>query len=161
MNDEGVVRSFCRRRHDLEVPIVRHRRDRGVLADGEVLGVTPEAGVVVAEDPVTGGEAVDVPAHRLDDPRELVAEDGALRLRQAGEATDEPRVGGSEAAVRPVDGGGVDPHEQLARPWCRPGDVHHVHDPWGAVPGRDRRLHRRPEDTGPPSPVPAHDENPR
>ena len=76
------MRSLRRRRHDLEVPTVRHRRDRGVLADGEVLGVTPEAGVVVAEDPVTDGEAADVLAHRLDDPGELVAEDGALRLLQ-------------------------------------------------------------------------------
>ena len=60
----------------------------------------------------------------------------------AGEATDEPRVSGSEAAVGPVDGGGVDPHEQFVRLRCGPGDVHNVHDLWGAVAGRDRRLHR-------------------
>lgn len=58
-----------------------HRGHVRAEALGEVLGVSAEAGVVIAEDLTTDGEASDVGAHRLDDSGELVAEDRALGFR--------------------------------------------------------------------------------
>jgi hypothetical protein len=84
-----------------------------------------------------------VEADHRRDAGELVAENAAFRLRQAGEATDEPGASGSETAVGPVDRGDVDPHEQSVDLRYRPGDIHDVHDLWEAVTDRDRCLHRR------------------
>jgi hypothetical protein len=109
----------------------------------QVLGVRPEAGAVIAEDPVPDGEAADPLAHRRDHPGELVTEHAAPGPPDRGEATDEPRVSSAKSAVGPVHGAGVDPHQQFADRRHGPRDIHHLHDLCRAVPDRDRSLHRR------------------
>jgi hypothetical protein len=52
-------------------------------------------------------------------------------------------MSGSETTVRPVDGRGLDPHQQLVGLRSRFGDLRSLHDLWRAVPSRNRRLHRR------------------
>ena len=66
------------------------------------------------EHAVAGLERGHARAERLDDAGELAAEDRHLRLRQAGEEPDDPRMGGAEATVGAVHGRRVDPDEHLA-----------------------------------------------
>ncbi len=66
-----------------------------------------------AEDVVTDRELRDCRTDGFDFPRHLVAENPVLRPQEAGHEAPEKRLRRSTVAVRPVDGGGVDPDEDL------------------------------------------------
>ncbi len=58
-------------------------------------------------------------AHCLDLSGQLHAENPPLRPAEPGEDAGEERLRAAPAAIRPVDGRGVDPDEHLVRPWER------------------------------------------
>ena len=77
----------------------------------------------------------------LDHSGELAAEDPPLRPQETGEEAADEVLGAAEPTVRPVDGRGVDPDEDLVVLGHRPLDLLEPQDLGRAVPVVDDRSH--------------------
>ncbi len=144
-----IVRPLGARGRHLERHSVGDGGDGGALADRDVLGVTAEADVVVAEHAVADVEPRHGVADGLDHSGELAPEH---RVSGAAQPREEPHDEGlrrSESAVRPVDRRRVHPDEERIGPDSRHLDVLDMHDLRRAVARRDGRPHSR--TLGPPA----------
>ncbi len=106
-----------------------HLRDRGVLADRQILRM--RAAVGEAEDGIAEPEAGDVLAARDDPAGELVTEDLVPRREQAehqpaGQPHDAGKGGGAQPPVGGGDGGRMDLHQDFAVADFGPRNVVHI-----------------------------------
>ena len=113
---EGVVRALGAGSGLLVGHVRRHGRERTVLGDRQVLGVSTEPALAESEHLVADREGRDAAADRLDHSRELIPEDRRPWPDEPAEEPNEEGLARPEAAVRPIHRRRVDLDEHLVVP---------------------------------------------
>jgi len=138
---ERIVRALGTRSGLLERRVCGDVRDQTPGLDGHVLGVRSECAFAVAAHPVAQPERRNAAADLLDFAREFGSEDGDLWPREATEEPDWERGSSAIAAVRPIDGGGANPDDELVVSGSRFVDLFESHDFGWAIPGANSCFH--------------------
>ena len=138
---EGEAGTVADRRRFVEGRPRRHVRQRTALPHADELGM--RAGTH-AEHAVADVELGDGRADRLDLAGEFESEDLPLRPVEPGEETRDEDLGAAESAIRPRDGGGVNPDEHFVRCGDGPLDVCDPEDVRRSVAVVDDCSHVRP-----------------
>jgi hypothetical protein len=138
--EEGAV---AHRRAVVEPDAVGEHGHGPLGANAHVLGVRAEPVGVHPEDSVADREAADTGTDRVDDPRELAAQDPLSGSNQAAEGPNHEWFGAQETDIGAVDGAGLDSHPQLSGTGGWDGNVAHGENVGSPVPVVDRRPHRR------------------
>ena len=111
---ERVVRTLGRGSGLCVGQVRGHARERPVFGDRQVLGVSPEGALDVAEDPVADREGGRAAPDLLDLARELGPEDGPLRRSQDARPVPQDELpGAAVSTVGPVDRRRVDLDEEF------------------------------------------------
>jgi hypothetical protein len=107
----------------------------------EIFGVSAELVAGQAENRLARDERGDVPADRFDLAGELASQDRPPRPSEPREETNEYGIGLAKAAVRAIDGRGVDLDEQVIGSGDRRGNGRNPNDLGRPIPRMDSRPH--------------------